>query len=266
MLGHGLVSSFSFSFLVNFFLFFLVSSFLFWWILAQNLPPKIKSLKNYDTLRSCKALMEVSNGNISTLNVVFFVSFFGEFLFWWKSLTEASLPWMSSCFQVSQVKVATVLLADLEGDFQTFSNKTNQDFYMTKTIPMFHNIQLLPFPESEKGFKLSLVLRTWHLVARPEEPFRFQYQKGFQFFTFPLPKRCWKDIFQTTSYTIPSISLPKNILNYLQTTPLHCARSCCKNKTPGCWLYRYTKTYMHAYTWCCIGIQIHTCMPIHDAV
>jgi len=46
---------------------------------------------------------------------------------------------------VSQVKVATVLLADLE--------------------------------ESEKGCKLSLVLRTWHLVARPEEPFHFQSQK-----------------------------------------------------------------------------------------
>ena len=54
--------------------------------------------------------------------------------------------------------------------------------------------------ESEKAFKLFLVLRTWHLVVRPEGRFHFRCQKGGkkkiikhnQFFQFLMPKSWYK--------------------------------------------------------------------------
>ena len=78
------------------------------------------------------------------------------------------------------MRVATVMLADLEGDIQTISTKIS---ISPKTALLYHNPQdyYITFAiESEKAFKLSLVLRTWHLVVRPEGRFHSQCQKGGQ--------------------------------------------------------------------------------------
>ena len=131
---------------------------------------------------------------------------------------------MSSYFQVSPVRVATALLADLEGDILTIST-----FYLAKNCfwypntTTFNHIDI----ESEKACKLSLVLRTWHLVVRPEGRFHFRCQKGGQGI---LNTNSFHFLGQKGGHTRCLVLIICTVIsNYFQTTPLHCTHSCYKN-------------------------------------